>query len=580
MKTLPILLSICFLTFKTFAADPISNIDAHYPFAGIFENEKLYDDIKNDDSFEKRKEEFYKKKEEIVEKKLIKPMDEYIKKLSKKTWKEIATKIASKAFKYTLAGASPALTAGYLTAEENKKTFNYKACILTLAAATAGQLATEFLNEDPNRILKINADILKDKLHSLIKNESIKEYEELYIEKYHLYNDPCRKAAIEFALHNCRQKISERRSKIINERDLNDMLHFALDVKLLPPNLISETLNLEIYYQPETETYVNDLFTNLEHNKGPYLLNHYQGQIKYQLMDIVTTICEHSQNYKRNKETKEEKDKLPTRSSWIFYGKSGRCKTGAVRAIAASLGLPCYELKVNSTKDLDTQVLFGFHAKNGTLSQAFLEKATDKKPYKNVIILIDDVDAFLEKNPVTGALINPQALRSILQTLLEKGTDHIKDEFYKLNFDLSNVHFFITTNSDFTIGANKEQLAAINSRAETIHFPDPTYDEKRKDIESIITDTRLKASRKYYNQQNLWNDLRGHIADFILDHYDVDDIRKIEERITALLNIWEEDFQNFPAWEALAQRKGWLTKKAIKEEPNVNAVIVNDQLED
>jgi ATP-dependent Lon protease len=358
------------------------------------------------------------------------------------------------------------------------------------------------------------------------------------------------------------------------------MLHFAFDVKLLPPTLISETLNLETYYQPQTKTYVDNLFTNPEYNKGPYRLNHYQGQIKDQLMDIVTTICEHSQNSKRNKETKEEKDKLPTRSSWIFYGKSGRCKTGAVRAIAASLGLPCYELKVNSAKDLDTQVLFGCRLIKGTLSQAFLEKAADQEPYKNVIILIDDADAYLKKDPVTGALKNPEELRSILQTLLEKGTDHINDKFYGLNFDLSNVHFFITTNSDFTEGANKEQLAAINSRAETIHFPDPTYDEKRKDIESIITDTRLKASRKYYNQQNLWDDLRGHIVDFILDHYDVYDIRKIEERITALLNVWEEDFQNFPAWEKLAERKGWLTKKAIKEEPDVNAVIVNDQLED
>jgi hypothetical protein len=47
MKTLPILLSICFLTFKTFAADPLSDIDAHYPFAKIFEGEKLYKNVNN-----------------------------------------------------------------------------------------------------------------------------------------------------------------------------------------------------------------------------------------------------------------------------------------------------------------------------------------------------------------------------------------------------------------------------------------------------------------------------------------------------------------------------------------------------
>ena len=288
------------------------------------------------------------------------------------------------------------------------------------------------------------------------------------------------------------------------------------------------------------------------------------------MINIVTTICEYSQNDKRNKNISKEEDKLPTGSSWIFYGKSGRCKTGAVRAIAESLGLPCYELKINSAKDLETSTLFGSSTTKGTLSQAFLKKVPDQEALVNVIILIDDVDAFLEKDPITGALKNPESLRSILESLLENVTNPFKDEFYKLKLHSSKAHFFITTNSDFTEGANPEQLAAINSCAETIHFPDPTYDEKRNDINSTITDTRIIASRKYYKlKQESWNDLRGHIADFILDHYDVDDIRKIEERITALLNVWEDDFQNFPAWEALAKRKGWLAKEAIKPAPKV-----------
>ena len=84
-----------------------------------------------------------------------------------------------------------------------------------------------------------------------------------------------RRKVIELTLHNLRQKHSERPFKELDEQALDDMLHLAHKLKALPPKL-----NDQIDYQSQTKTYVDNLFTEPEHNKGLYRLNHYQGQTK------------------------------------------------------------------------------------------------------------------------------------------------------------------------------------------------------------------------------------------------------------------------------------------------------------
>ncbi|MDP1724874.1 MAG: AAA family ATPase [Alphaproteobacteria bacterium] len=575
---------ICFFISTSFYpassyADPISDVNTAYPFENLFTHDLYrldvanhYDtdplDLKNRALFEKLFGETFaqmrinaqvnvqpttdptlqklqqRKINKLIEAKII-PILTYVNELSTISWKDLGIK--------ALRTTGTTFVSAYCSGGRNtdgEKIFNYKVAGGVMAAHVALEVGLTVFAEDGSHQKRIEAKALIATLLNKIENENIKDLEALYVESQSIYNDDW-KEVIENKLIACRKAPGGLGNNDPLEA-LQDLLNFPTETISLPPNYKEGDELVE-----ETNDFIKEIFAEETIHGNDQKLCFYKEDVKESLEQMVRDICDCSQNAI----AEENGDK---RKAYLFFGKPGAGKSVAAKLIAQALNLPTYYLDIANEDDFKTSSLYGsssiLSSNKGHFPKAFLAQNADGKRSKNIIIIIDDVDRAFTKDAATGKVLDMKGLMKCLLKNSDKETLYFDAGYYGIKkFDMSQVHLICTTNTDFSVGLDKEQFEALNSRFELIKFLPADIESKKKHIRDYLSDRKLKMSRIFYNKQNEWLIIRNTMADFIIDYYDVDDNRTVGQRIDALLQ------QPQDKWKETATKKKWAKTDIIVE---------------
>lgn len=479
---------------------------------------------------------------------------------TKKATEEVAKVIAESAD--DVAGAVTSGSGGGAAAANTGGGFNWTAFGVTIAANITVNVIAEMLNDGPERQKTVEGNLLINTLRQKIDAEEVQPLEEDFIKRKNEYNSEwCE--AIEKALLATRKEQGSL-NNVDRVELVRELLQFPTTTKLLPP-----TYNLgDSDFAQKTKAFVTQAF---EPNDRKLSLNHYKGAIRTQLKRVLTEICQCSKVAASNGQGQRRK-------SYVFYGIPGTGKSVAAKLIAEETGLPVYHLDIANRDDFSQSALYGasnvLHHNKGHLPQAFLKKNKDGKRSNNIVVVLDDVDRALPRDPATGKIKDEDGLLKILLKLLDLHTEEFTAEYYGVKKDMRDVIFICTTNTDFTAKVHGDMFNALKSRARVIRFEPPGSDEKKDRIKAYLTDALFEDSLEFSGQPDQWDTLRQEVANFIVDKHDTDDQREIERRAVDLLNEPQSE------WDNLADASGWQSSAGNDAEPDEQDDADTDILDD
>ena len=422
------------------------------------------------------------------------------------------------------------------------------------AQVTTEAIILRYLGNEKIQSDNIDVNFLKKQLIKDIDNEEVILLEKKYIDDMDSYKD--RKVVIENLLLDTRKRESSISNSVSPIEKLTDILNFPLKTLSLPPNFDGKT---PADFGDKATEFIDQIFKKTLPNQ--FTLNYYHQDVQKNLKKAMINICRSSQHA-----LKPESSGIKRRFL-MLYGEPGSGKTAASKLIADELCLPIYEFQLNDKNALSKDNLCGasgFKAQKGEYPLALLtpNKAGDR--CKNLIIRINDIDRIFEKDPKTEKLKDVKGFMHVLLRLFDLEQPYIDAAYYGIrNFDISQVHFICTTNTDFKAMHDevKDQKAfeAFNDRLDMIKFLPLDAETQKQNIKRRIQKTDFDLSLAYANKNEKdQNYIREAIANFIVNYYNPNSNRVINRMIEDLLDT------PLDQWEKLAQDNEWV--KMPKEE--------------
>lgn len=416
-------------------------------------------------------------------------------------------------------------------------------------------------------------DKLITKLKEELKKEKIAGLEKEYIENQNTLSEHHR-LSIETELIKARKK-PDFGQTVPPEAKVREILDFPKAVLALPPGVDVEAIERRSDYAQKREEFLDEIFPSLAEEKGSKEKGKekeskekvskktvdgklkldsefYDEQLRKNLKDLMRTICNYSY-----KACCGDPEPVLMRGV-IFYGKPGTGKTMAVDLIAKALKLPLYKLDITSEYDYMDSSLYGEPAstikngKKGSLTKAFLQKNSQGKTGKNVIIFMDDIDrGFMNRDKE----INLKGLKKFLHDIFDISKKTFDAEYYGIpDFDFSNVIIIAAVNTDIRLDT---ECSGLRSRCIFIPFGSPPLELHKSNIRKFLTDLDFELSTIYGDRTGDWDGIRDQIADFIIDKYDIDDNRQRKLRAHQLLEVDEK------AWDDFAQKQDWSANSVV-----------------
>lgn len=405
-----------------------------------------------------------------------------------------------------------------------------------------------FLKESPEKKAYLTA--LNDarskvvNVLSKLKNEKVLPLEKKYLSQQHKYTAHNRKI-IEETLLAVRNDFKIRRDKT-NLVFAQELLSLPIDIKNIPQ--------------------INALDMNLRLKGGEHF-GWYSGEIQQDLLFLLNKIARASQT----------KEGLVI----VLHGPPSTGKSAAARLLAKAAGLQSYLIDINSPQDYSQNALYGtdgHRAMQGHYVRAFLgleeddsdtddddadeendEQEQAKKLYINLALILDDPDRAAQQDD-NGQITDRNGFIGSMMSFTDPHKKIFSAKYYN-NFSLriEPVIKIITTNVDMGRFEDVPQFAALRSRFRDniIYFPlSENPDEQKNTIREYLNDALFNnslACRSTSPQQR--EVLRRDIADFIVENYNIADVRIMQDRAGNLLNVPRGN--NNQGWINYAQRRRW-----------------------
>ncbi|MDP1723407.1 MAG: ATP-binding protein [Alphaproteobacteria bacterium] len=434
-------------------------------------------------------------------------------------------------------------------------------------------------SSDAARLLAQNSKLIGDKMKQKVVNvglrgvgvgvdamrpekTSIKELVNARADILHaLANDPCQKdeERIIRGLDKMQEGMRKKalgvlyKSRFSKDSKSNDFINHCIELphetKPLPPGPDWSVTSYEDSQKVVGE-YIEGLF------EKPSLLSNYSKQTQDELKELIKSICDRSQNtcdIEKN-QSKYKPSTVPddTRTSlrYLFYGETGTGKSHAAEEIAKKLDLPYSYLQVFSKEDLSASSLTGkFDYVSPCLGKLvkpfFVGDKSNKKNWKNPILIIDDVDRVIAE---------PKDISNALLEALSPDTKTLKCEYFgkEVEIDISGLIIIMTANSDLNEMQNQrkgqreftnavDKFEAFRDRVKMIKFDDFPVGSKKPILEKFIDDSKLME----YSLNNPLNGdkaktNRDKLIEFILKYFPHESPRKLRRIAEKLANYFPD----------------------------------------
>jgi len=397
------------------------------------------------------------------------------------------------------------------------------------------------------------ADILCNRLIYEIDNEAINDIEESYLKAREGLSLKQRKTIEEVLLKERSAHAHHR------QRGLKSFVEGVIDLPqkaLMVPLNFEKVKNLE-YSDPNVteafnkarEEFLDKLFPSLltstgvptpstDNTDGKLILDadYYPRTLRERFRVIIGNICDYSYKSAAGQSNAVENRAI------IFQGKPGAGKSQAAKLIAEQCGLPYDHMTIHG--ELDHDAIWGkargdfSDGQPGAIVSAFLKKNNNKKTAKNAILIFDDIDRS-QADDVLAFLMKLTDTTS-MQSFISR--------YFDVEIDMKDFLVILTINSDWY---NNKTYAALRSRADFVVFPDAQNPELKGVLKKALSPLDFQLSIHYRGEREKCDAVRSEIADFIIDHHDIDDNRQRTSRAKTLLRYPRAE------WDRIAESHGW-----------------------